>query len=182
MVQEYVRLFVLPVVAAAALAGCAGVPPKGLESDPPGAPTPRAVQADPVAHVGAAVRWGGEILGVLNHPSHSDVEVFARALFDDAEPRPDGGEGVRFIARINGFVDPVGYAAGKRVTVRGTVRAVETRPVGEFPYRYPVVAVQAHHLWPVYRPPEPYGYRDPFYDPWWPWGPWGPYRYWPYGW
>lgn len=167
------------VLCVAALAGCASAPPQGLEATSADAPTARLVQAEPDRHLGAVVRWGGEIIEVRNADTHTDIELYARPLFDNAEPRPDGGDQVRFIARAEGFLDPVEYAPGKRLTVRGSLLPAETRAVGEYPYRYPVVAVQASHLWPVYQPPaDPAWYRDPFYDPWWPWGPWGPYRYW----
>lgn len=166
------------------LTACAGKPPRGLEETLPGAPGPAAVQADPARYLGQRVRWGGEILGLHNLATATEVEVFGRPLFGNAEPRPDGGDGVRFIARVNGFLDPATYRVDKRLTVLGTLEPAVTRTVGEYPYRYPVVAVEVHHLWPVYEPPEPAWVRDPFCcDPWWPWGPWGPWgvhRPWPY--
>lgn len=163
------------------LVGCATTPPAGLEDNLPRQPSQREAQAQPKAFVGSAVRWGGEILSVRNDPASTDVEVFGRPLLANAEPAATGGEGIRFVARIDGFVDPAEYAPGKRLAVRGTLTDAVTRPVGEFPYLYPVVVVEHFHLWPVYEPVEPAYWRDPwYYDPWWPWGPWGPYRYRPY--
>lgn len=179
------------VLSGSLLGGCALNPPAGLEDTLPQAPSRRAVQAAPERYLGEEVRWGGEILAVENRADVTEVAVYGRPLFNNAEPRPDGGEGVRFIARFGRFLDPAEYGAGKRLTVRGRLAPAVTRKVGEYPYRYPVVKVEAHHLWPVYRPPpEPAWFRDPYYDPWWPWGPWGPwgpygywpYRHWPYGW
>lgn len=168
------------------LAACAGNPPLGLGGEVPPALSVRGVQQDPQAHLGARVQWGGEILSVRNARDHSDIEVYQRPLLGNAEPQADGGEGMRFIARVSGFVDPADYVRGKRLTVRGRLLAPLRRPVGDYDYLYPVVEARAHHLWPVYRPPrEPPWYRDGYYDPWWPWGPWGhwgPYRRWPYGW
>ncbi len=165
------------------LAGCAANPPLGLEPVAPGAPGPAEVRSDPSRHLGQQVRWGGEILGISNLSGSTEVEIFSRPLFNNAEPRPEGGEGVRFIARVPGFLDPAQYRVDKRMTVVGSLVEPVTRPVGEYPYLYPVVAVQAHHLWPVHQPPpEPVWLRDPFYDPWWPWGPWGPRGPWPYWW
>lgn len=160
------------------LTGCAGKAPKELGAPIADMPTPGAAQAAPERFVGDEVRWGGEILGVRNAADHTDVEVYGRPLEDDAEPKPDGGEGVRFVARVAGFLDPVEYAVGKRLTVRGRVQVPITHPVGEFPYRYPLVAVDASHLWPAYEAPEPVYHRYPYWDPWWPWRP---YRY-PYRW
>lgn len=163
------------------LAGCAINPPRGLEAVAPGAPEPAEVRADPARHEGQTVRWGGEILGVTNLAGATEVEIFSRPLFNNAEPRPGGGDGTRFIARVPGFLDPAQYRVDKRMTVVGEVVEPVTRPVGEYQYLYPVVEAQVHHLWPVYQPPpEPAWLRDPFYDPWWPWGPWGPRGPWPY--
>lgn len=171
------------VLLVGSLLACTSNPPKELGNALPDAPSPAVVQTSPQAHVGETVRWGGEILQVRNALGHTEVEVFARPLMDNAEPKPDGGEGVRFIARFERFVDPAEYRANKRLTVRGPLLPAMTREVGEYPYTYPVVAVEGSHLWPVYQsPPLPADWVDPYYDPWWPWGPWGPYRYRPYGW
>jgi uncharacterized protein YcgL (UPF0745 family) len=118
------------------LAGCAMNPPRGLEAMPPGAPSPAEVRADPSRHLGQQVRWGGEILGLDNLAGATEVEIFSRPLFNNAEPRPDGGEGVRFIARVPGFLDPAQYRVDKRMTVAGRVTEPVTRPVGEYPYLY----------------------------------------------
>jgi outer membrane lipoprotein len=173
----------LPVLLTALLVGCASNPPVGLEDIQPPTPSAKAVQADPGRFLGQTVRWGGEILALRNNAGSTEIEVYGRPLFDNAEPRPQGGDGVRFLARVGHFLDPAEYRPGKRLTVRGRLGKALTRPVGEYPYRYPVVDVAAFHLWPAYHPPpEPAWFRDPYYDPWWPWGPWGPYRRWPYGW
>ncbi|MCB1923823.1 MAG: Slp/YeaY family lipoprotein [Gammaproteobacteria bacterium] len=166
------------------LSACSSAPPRELGDAIPDQPSQTAVQASPEKFVGQAVRWGGEILDVHNGKGFSDIEIYGRPLFDNAEPQPDGGDGVRFIARVTRFVDPVEYRAGKRLTVRGKLGTSQTRKVGEYPYQYPVVDVETMHLWPAYvPPPEPRYYRDPYYyDPWWPYGPWWPHRHWPYGW
>lgn len=163
------------------MTACASNVPKELEQALPEAPTRQQVRQSPDEFRANQVRWGGEILSVTNRAGSTDVEVYGRPLYDDGEPQPDGGDGIRFLARVKDFLDPAQYKAGKRLTVRGRVAGVETRAVGEYPYVYPVVDVDVSHLWPEYQPPERVWARDPYYyDPWWPWGPWGPYRYWPY--
>ncbi len=165
------------------LTACAGNPPRGLEPLAADAPTAAQVQTDPAGLRGREVRWGGEILSIENLSRDTEIEIYSRPLFDNAEPKPDGGEGVRFFAVVRGFLDPAHYSPGKRLTVRGRVIDKVRRPVGEYNYVYPVVEASQHHLWPAYVPPqEPAWFRDPYYDPWWPWGPWGPYRPWPYRW
>lgn len=166
------------------LGACAGNPPRGLGDELPPL-SQRAAQSNPGRHLGAELRWGGEILGVENAALFTDVEIYGRPLFNNAEPKPEGGEGVRFIARVPGFLDPAEHATGKRMAVRGRLGEPVQRKVGEYLYHYPLVEVSAHHLWPAYRePPEPAWFRDPYYDRRWPWHPWGPrpYRRWPYGW
>lgn len=162
------------------LAACAGNTPRELAEQLPEAPSPTQVQADPGRHLGEEVRWGGEILGLRNGVDATEIEVFARPLFRDGEPRPDGGDRIRFIARVSGFLDPAEYRSDKRLTVRGRLGEAVTRPVGEFPYRYPVVEVDVFHLWPAFQPPpQQVWVRDPLFDPWWPWRPYGP---WPNRW
>ena len=63
------------------------------------------------------------------------------------------------------------YPEKRLLTVTGSIVQVQTRPVGEYPYRYPIVAVEQHYLWPEQPPPSPpYYYPDPWFhplhDPW----------------
>jgi outer membrane lipoprotein len=163
------------------LTACATQPPAGLDVETPDAPGQREAQTEPAAHRGKQVRWGGEILAVVNKPRSTEIEVFGRPLEDNAEPRPDGGEGVRFIAVLPGFLDPADYQPGKRLTVLGRLDGLREQAVGDYPYPYPLVDAEAYHLWPVYVEPYPPAYWNyPYYDPWWPW--WGPYRRWPHYW
>ena len=174
------RRLSLVVLLGGLLAACASNVPKGLREQLPQAPSQGAAQLEPERFLGQEVRWGGEILGLRNGVDATEVEIFGRGLFNDGEPRPDGGDGVRFIARVKGFLDPAEYRPDKRLTVRGRLEETVTRTVGEYPYLYPVVQVDLYHLWPEYEPPpEPVWFHDPFYDPWWPWRP---YRPWPYRW
>jgi outer membrane lipoprotein len=81
------------------------------------------------------------------------------------------------------FLDPAVYAAGRRMTVIGTVTGEEERKIAELPYRYPVVAADAIKLWPrevvvpAYPPPWPYYYPWP-YPYGWRYRGWGPGPYW----
>jgi outer membrane lipoprotein len=169
------------VTLAALLGGCATNIPPSIRIDVGEPLSVAQVQADPAGTMGKPVRWGGEILSVINRKGSSDVVVLRRALFDDGEPKPDGGEAKRFVARIPGFVDPAEFKAGQRLTVSGHLQGLVTIPVGQYPYPHPVVRVAEYHRWPKYvEPPVPAWHRDPFYcDPFWPWG-YSPG--WPYCW
>ena len=39
------------------------------------------------------------------------------------------------------------------------------KPVGNYPYPYPVVDVESYYLWPEEKRYPPHYYYDPFYDP-----------------
>lgn len=163
--------------------GCAAPVPPDIRTPEPTAVSVSAARAAPSAYIGTPVRWGGSILAVRNDTATSDIEILARPLTATGEPEPDDtGDGAaslgRFIARFAGFLDPAAYPEGRLLTVAGTVADVETRDVGEYPYRYPVVRATGKHLWP--EPVTTVGpYPSPWYDPWygygwpgWGYGPW----------
>ena len=167
-------------VAATMLVGCAATVPEAIRETPPGNPSPVEVRANPEQFVGARVRWGGSIASVDNRKEQTWIEVVARQLQDNGRPESGDTSFGRFLARIDGFVDPSIYSDEREITVVGTLRDSVRRTIGEYPYLYPVVEVSSHHLWPrELRAParyyDPYWY-DPWYDPWYP----PPYT-WPYG-
>jgi outer membrane lipoprotein len=155
------------VIAALAVGSCASTVPPAIRGEIPGAPTVRQVQQAQEAHLGRRVRWGGSILAVRNLADRTEIEVLARALAGDGEPRVGAeGEG-RFIARLSGFVDPAEYPADRLLTVVGRVLEVVIRDVGEYPYRYPVVSADSRYLWPEPDPlPGSYPFGYPWGSPW----------------
>ncbi len=158
------------------ITGCSTVP-EAISVAPSEPVTVAQVQQDPAVHRGREVRWGGDVIEVLNGPDHTEVLVLGRELKKSGEPRREGLVYGRFIARFPGFLDPARLPQGRMLTVRGVLNGVETRKVGEYPYRYPVVEVTAWHLWPEPEPRPPY-----YYDPWWPYPPYYPWRPWGYPW
>ena len=162
--------------------GCASQLPAPLRQAPPGDPGLAAARNDPQAFRGERVRWGGQIVSVENATDSTDVQVVGRPLDSSGRPRyVDQTEG-RFIARYQGFVDPAVYARERELTVVGTLDESREGLVGDFRYTFPVLQVEADHLWPKRERMEPYPYPyppyypyypwrrpyyDPFYDPWW---------------
>jgi len=161
------------------LTACAtsGVPEAIRTSERP-SPTVASVQQQPEGFLGHQVRWGGNILAVHNGPQATQIEVLGRPLDDQGEPDPEAPGLGRFLVEIAGFEDPAEYPEDRRLSVAGPLLRVETRNVGEFPYRYPVVAATTLYLWPdppvLTRAPPPFAY--PWYRPW--WGPWYDPWYW----
>lgn len=161
---------------AALLSGCASPAPKAVKEPAPGDIRLGEVRGQPDKYVGATVRWGGTIAAVDNHPEATSIEVVAYPLDGGGRPEEtDASEG-RFIARFQGFLDPAIYAPGRLLTVRGVLEKSVTRPIGDYPYRYPLVNVAAHHLWEPLPQPEPWDYGPYWYDPWYrPYYPYYPY-------
>jgi outer membrane lipoprotein len=152
------------------LAACATPLPTAVTAPAQGDPGVAAVRLDPSRYLGTAVRWGGTIARVDNRADATEVEVVSRPLEGGGRPREvDRSEG-RFIARMPGFLDPAIYASGRALTVAATVEGGVTRPIGEFPYRFPVVRATAWHLWEPLAEPVP--------RPW-PGGFWYPSPFWP---
>lgn len=136
------------------------------------------VQQAPERFLGQRLRWGGNIISVRNRKRATEIEILSRPLDADGKPRDkEPGEG-RFIALLEGFADPAEYPEKRLLTVTGHLMRVETRPVGEYPYPFPLVRVASRYLWPKPLPRRaPRYYYDPWYYPWYrPWhsccGPW----------
>lgn len=148
-------------------AGCASNVPVNIRTEPAGNPPLPTVANDAKPFVGHAVRWGGSIISVDNKPNETVLEVLGQEL--DAFGRPiesDRTQG-RFLAEVQGFLDPQIYRKDRVVTVYGNLAPSVVRNIGEKPYTYPVVKASQVYLWAEYAP-----YRDPFCDPF--FGP-GPY-------
>lgn len=150
------------------LAGCASDVPRAIREPSAASPDLAEVQRRPEAFRGRTVRWGGTILAVHNRADTTLVELLARPLDRAGEPDADADGRGRFMAEFRGFRDPTAYPKDRRLTVTGPLIRAERRPVGDFSYLYPVVAVEAQKLWSE-PPPRPI-YPAPYY-PW--YGPWG---------
>lgn len=154
-------------LAALLLGGCASIP-ENIRTPVPG-PSVAEVRAHPASHTGQKVRWGGTISNVQNLEKRTVITVVARPLTRKGEPLADRASTGRFLADVNGFLDPEVYKAGRRVTVVGKLGGIRSQKIDQYVYNYPVVRADAVHLWREYVRPEPYPYDPwPFYDPFWP--------------
>jgi len=164
-----------------ALGGCASYIPNEIRTPPPGDLQLAQVLREPQSHLGARVRWGGEIVAVENTKRETRVILVAKPLDYSGRPEDTDFSPGRFLARFQGFRDPATYKEGRALTVAGVLEPAVTRPVGDYPYVYPVVAAQTDYLWqplPDYLPgyywypyyPYCSPFYGPYYDPWcYPW-------------
>ncbi len=96
---------------------------------------------------GVTVRWGGVIANVNNQEKDTWVEVVQLPLKNSGRPRDTDISTGRFLVKIEGFLDPAIYAAGREFTVVGILSGMSEGKVGEFDYKFPVVASQGYYLW-----------------------------------
>lgn len=99
-----------------------------------------------------AVLWGGVVLTTKNMSDATQIEVMGYPL--DRRQRPMTGreaEG-RFLVRHEGYLELVDYAAGRSVTVLGTLSGVITGSVGAAEYRFPLLQSDEVHLWKQVAP------------------------------
>jgi len=163
-------MVLLPAVSL--LAACATTVPPAIDKAPPDSPEIGTVLADQAAHRNAPVRWGGTILELENRSESTRVTILALPLETHGEPQTGGTSPGRFLADVQGFLDPMVYAKGRQMTVAGTLAGSEAREVGKYSYDYPVVEVTDYYLWPEapkYQDNDyPYWWYDPWYYPWYP--------------
>ncbi len=154
-----------------ALSGCAGnvrPVPEAVRVAPPGNLQLAEVAPDPSRHLGRAVRWGGEVMGVRRDGAgNAIVEVLGRRLDNSGRPFPGGPSDGRFHVRAAPSVDPDLYQPGTALTVAGTVAGVS--PAIDSDATVPLLEVRDFMSW------GPVWYRDPYY-----WPAYGPYSYYPY--
>jgi outer membrane lipoprotein len=147
----------------------------------------------PDAHLNQKVVLGGEIIETRPRAAETEIEVLGRPLNCGERPaRTDASDG-RFLVVARQFLDPAVYTKGRRLSVIGIFTGEQERPIGDQPYRYPVIATEQLRLWPPEPPAYAYPYPYPYYPypwylgpPWWGgayFGPPGYYRPWgPFWW
>lgn len=163
------------------LSACATSVPKSIQEAPKPALQLNEVRNNPP--VGARVRWGGTIAALQHKAQESWLEIVERPLDRDGMPLRGDTSGGRFIARVNGFLEPTVFKDGRLITVSGTISGKETRRIGEYDYDFVVVKTDEYYLWPQQSEHRAAQYYAPYYGPmpygWYdPWYPWGYYPYW----
>lgn len=133
-------------------AGCASIPPQ-IKVPPLGDPSISSIRKDAESHRGELVRWGGSIVQIENKEDHTLVIVIAKELGSSGRPQRSDYSPGRFIARVEGFLDPDVYKTDRETTVYGVIEGQLMRRIGEKSYGYPVVKAETEnvYLWPDYN-------------------------------
>ncbi|MGD9330907.1 MAG: Slp family lipoprotein [Desulfobacterales bacterium] len=132
---------------------------------------------DPSAFRGQTVILGGHVIEVRNEAQETLMLILQTPLGFGQQPLPPDRSGGRFMVRHEGFLDPEVFAKGRTITVAGQVTGVTREAIDHDPYDYVILTAREIYLWERYEDLYPYGYRSPFYDPWYDRRPWYRHRY-----
>jgi outer membrane lipoprotein len=113
--------------------------------------TPNEVARQPDSAIGKTVQWGGEIIAVINRRDSTEVQVLAYPLYSDGSPNRELDAIGRFLVVYRGYLEPLDYAAGRLLTVVGTVSELRADTVGQAGYRLPVIQAEQLYLWPKHH-------------------------------
>src|SRR5690625_901840 len=97
--------WLLPLIIALALAGCASNLPKPIREAPKPDVALSDVRQDPQRYTGQRVRWGGTIAGIDNDAERTCLEVVGRVLQSSGRPLAQDNSAGRFLACIDDFLD-----------------------------------------------------------------------------
>lgn len=132
---------------AALLTACAAMPPLSLQDVDTAITPPTAVTGiDSVR--GKKIIWGGLIVDSKNLEKRTRLEILAYPLDDRQRPRLDREPFGRFIAEYDGYLETVDYAAGRSLSLTGTLSDIVEGKIDNAAYTYPTITVDRVYLWP----------------------------------
>jgi len=109
--------------------------------------TPQDAVTDIEDLLGKQSLWGGVIIDSVNLQNRSQLEILAYPLDSSQKPDTDKDPQGRFLAFIDGYLETNDYAAGRLVTLLGTLQAPRIGKIGESEYTYPVMQINELHIW-----------------------------------
>ncbi|MDU8924491.1 Slp family lipoprotein [Pasteurellaceae bacterium LIM206] len=157
------KLLILPLIAM--LSACVTTP-KGLEKNEFTIQSMKQIEAEDYACKCKQIRLGGKVIAATALKTQTRVEVMSLPVASySAKPLMEADSDGRFVAYLNGFVDPADLK-NQYITVSGTLKGKEKGSIDQAEYDYPVIQVKAYKRWHL---AEAYRYDDWDYG----WGPWG---------
>lgn len=132
----------------AILAACASTPPLNIQ-DIDASITPPTAVTDIDSARGKKIMWGGIIIDSRNLEKRTRLEILAYPLDDRQRPRLDREPFGRFIAEYDGYLETVDYAAGRSLSLTGTLHGITEGSIDNAVYTYPTITVDQVHLWPT---------------------------------
>lgn len=117
----------------------------------------------PDSYVGAKIILGGVIVKTTNYPDRAEIELVQKEINAFGNLMDNDTSKGRFIFINTGFVEPEIYAKGREITGFGKIAGSRMGKVDDREYRYPVIEVEALHLWEK-RDPYPYRFNAPYWN------------------
>lgn len=117
------------------------------------------LRKNPESYKGKWVMVAGVIVDATTEKDgRTYMEVVQKPADSQGKPLRTDESGGRFIVVSKQFLDPAIYRGGRVITVVGEVIGESIKPLGEITYRYPLLAIEALHLWePTYGPRYQFG-------------------------
>lgn len=128
------------------LSACSSIP-ENLESDSATLVTDYQIWRHTDPSKKFDVRLGGMVIKVDNQKETTRLEVVNIPLDKSGRPRLDQKPQGRFVAYLDGFIDPVNVAPKTFVTFLGKTQNNEPGKIGEYEYEYPVMKVNQLRVW-----------------------------------
>jgi outer membrane lipoprotein len=133
------------------------------------------IRRDPSAYAGKTVILGGYVLEARNLKAETRLLVLQAPLTVRDEPRSSDLSEGRFTVVYEGFLDPVVYERGRKITVAGTVLGEEDIRINDHTVTIPVFEAREIYLWDQPEWPGRYHYYygpdfrwpDPYFHHWW---------------
>lgn len=95
------------------------------------------------------VRLGGVITQITNQKDKTRIEIANIPISSTGKPDINQAPEGRFVAYVDGFLDPVNYKKGRLISVVGQTMPSEKGKVGEFEYTFPVMKAYGQRLWVI---------------------------------
>jgi len=134
-------------LAIALTAGCSSPISKSVRTEIDPKISFQQLRDQPASYEGRTVLLGGEIIRTHNKPEGTTIEILQKELDRRGRPKGKDETGGRFRVFASGFLDPVVYCPGRRVTIAGAVAGCQVEKVGEVDYAYPLLGAREIHLW-----------------------------------
>ncbi len=167
---DFMKKLMMTVMMVTILSGCANVPdPIAVSPNDVLVPYVQVANASAMSPQNQKARWGGKIVSVENKEKVSEIEVVFFPEGRNGKPNVGDASVGRFIARVEGFVDPLVFEQGRLITVVGEVGTKTEGIIGEQSYLYPTLNAMGYHMWKETQDVEvdtfsfaPFGYHSRF--------------------
>lgn len=112
-------------------------------------------QAKQSNHQGQWALWQGSIAEVHNSDKGTQIQVVMQQLDYEGKVVGDNSPG-RFVANFKQFLDPMIYAPGRTISIKGQISAPTTITIDKLKQQVPSLDAKAFYLWPKIKPdPDP---------------------------